>query len=97
MDETVFQAGPPGDPLLIDLQHMLRVDPLAPHTGPPYFELPLSAIPELEGTRRLRVEVEAAPGLRLWAFVTAIHNTTQHLTALSPQGTLSRHGRAVRR
>jgi hypothetical protein len=34
----------------------------------------------------VRLEVEpVTEGLRLWAFVTVVHNETQHATVISPQ------------
>ena len=46
----------------------------------------LSTIAPLGDAERLRIEVAPeTEGLRLWAFVTVIHNETQHATVVSPQ------------
>jgi hypothetical protein len=46
----------------------------------------LSTIAPLGDAERIRVEIEPdTEGLRLWAFVTVIHNETQHATVISPQ------------
>jgi len=46
----------------------------------------LSTLAPLGDAERLRLEIEpATPGLRLWAFVTVIHNETQHATVITPQ------------
>jgi hypothetical protein len=46
----------------------------------------LSTFAPLGDVERLRLEVEpVTPGLRLWAFVTVIHNETQHATVITPQ------------
>ena len=60
-------------------------DDLIDHPG--YAEVTdLSAIAPLGDAERLRIEIEPdTPGLRLWAFVTVIHNETQHATVISPQ------------
>jgi hypothetical protein len=45
----------------------------------------LSTLAPLGDVERLRLEVEpVTPGLRLWAFVTVIHNETQHATVITP-------------
>ena len=46
----------------------------------------LSALADLGDAERIRLEIEpASEGLRLWAFVTVIHNETQHATVIAPQ------------
>jgi hypothetical protein len=46
----------------------------------------LSTIAPLGGAESVRIEIEpVTEGLRLWAFVTVIHNETQHATVISPQ------------
>jgi hypothetical protein len=58
-----------------------------PPDHPGYAEVAdLSALAPLGDAERLRLEIEpATPGLKLWAFVTVIHNETQHATVISPQ------------
>ncbi len=46
----------------------------------------LSLLAPLGDAERLRIEIEpATPGLKLWAFLTVIHNETQHATVITPQ------------
>ena len=46
----------------------------------------LSTIAPLGDAETVRVEIEpVTEGLRLWAFVTVIHNETQHATVISPR------------
>jgi hypothetical protein len=46
----------------------------------------LSTLAPLGDAQRVRLEIApATPGLRLWAFVTVIHNETQHATVITPQ------------
>ncbi len=45
----------------------------------------LSSIAPLGDAESLRIEIEpATEGLKLWAFVTVIHNESQHATVISP-------------
>ncbi len=55
--------------------------------NPGYAELTdLSSIAPLGDAESLRIEIEpASDGLKLWAFVTVIHNESQHATVISPQ------------
>jgi hypothetical protein len=55
-------------------------------TVPGYIEVPdLSAIAELSGTERVRIEIEpVTPGLQYWAFAAVVNNDTQHFTVISP-------------
>jgi hypothetical protein len=54
---------------------------------PGYAEISdLTVIDPLDGAERIRVEIEpVTEGLRLWAFVTVVHNESQHATVISPQ------------
>jgi hypothetical protein len=46
----------------------------------------LSTLAPLGDAERLRLEIEpATDGLALWAFVTVIHDETQHATVITPQ------------
>lgn len=46
----------------------------------------LSTLAPLGDAEHLRLEIEpVTPELKLWAFVTVIHNETQHATVISPQ------------
>ena len=46
----------------------------------------LSTLAPLGDAEHLRLEIEpVTPGLELWAFVTVIHNETQHATVITPQ------------
>jgi len=46
----------------------------------------LGTLAPLGDAERLRIEIEpVTEGLRLWAFVTVIHNETQHATVITPQ------------
>lgn len=46
----------------------------------------LSTLAPLGDAEHLRLEIEpVTPGLKLWAFVTVIHNETQHATVITPQ------------
>ncbi len=46
----------------------------------------LAPLAPLGNAEHLRLEIEpVTPGLRLWAFVTVIHNESQHATVISPQ------------
>ena len=46
----------------------------------------LSSLAPLGDAHHLRLEIEpVTPGLKLWAFVTIIHNETQHATVITPQ------------
>lgn len=46
----------------------------------------LSTLAPLGGAEHLRLEIEpVTAGLKLWAFVTVIHNETQHATVITPQ------------
>jgi len=58
-----------------------------PPDHPGYAEVTdLSTLAPLGDAERLRLEIEpTTPGLKLWAFVTVIHNETQHATVISPQ------------
>jgi hypothetical protein len=69
------------------------VVPLAfapPFAVPPYHPgyaevTDLSTLAPLGDAESLRIQIEAVtPGLKLWAFVTVIHNETQHATVISP-------------
>lgn len=84
LDETITESGR-GDKLLASQQHVVAVDPLAPNTGPAYLQVPLWMVPEALGASRIRVEIEGAPGFRLWAFISATNNVTQHVTVLVPE------------
>ncbi|HUF18906.1 MAG TPA: hypothetical protein VMS12_12755 [Thermoanaerobaculia bacterium] len=84
LDASVFETGR-GDQLILDTVQMVRPDPLAPVQIPPRLELPLWLIPQLEGHARLRIAITGGPELRLWGFVSATHNSTQHVTVLAPQ------------
>ncbi len=55
--------------------------------NPGYAEITdLSSIAPLGGAESLRIEIEpATEGLKLWAFVTVVHNESQHATVISPQ------------
>ncbi|HUF10576.1 MAG TPA: hypothetical protein VMO47_14750 [Rhodothermales bacterium] len=84
LEPAVFEGGRV-DELLVEILRTVQVDPLAPTHSPPQFQLPLWLVPELEGHARLRLEVTGGPELRLWAFVSATNNDTQHVTVLTPQ------------
>ena len=46
----------------------------------------ISSIAPLGDAESIRIEIEpVTAGLKLWAFVTVIHNETQHATVISPQ------------
>jgi hypothetical protein len=62
-------------------------DGLVPPLHPGYAEVTdLSTLAPLGDAERLRLEIEpSTPGSKLWAFVTVIHNETQHATVITPQ------------
>jgi hypothetical protein len=68
----------------LPLQFMPLDDVLVLHPG--YAEVTdLSTVAPLGDAERLRLEIEpVTPGLKLWAFVTVIHNETQHATVITP-------------
>ena len=82
---------PSGDPdaLLGEADVPLRFAP--PFAVPPYHPgyaviTDLSTIAPLGDAESLRIEIEpATEGLKLWAFVTVIHNESQHATVITPQ------------
>ena len=61
--------------------------PVEPSGYPGYAEVTdLSTIAPLGDAESLLIEIEpASEGLKLWAFVTVIHNESQHATVISPQ------------
>jgi hypothetical protein len=83
VDAGVHERGN-GDDLLLELHRQLAVDPRAPTWGPPLLQVPLWTLPELQDHTRIRVEVEGESHLRLWAFVSATNNSTQHVTVIAP-------------
>ena len=45
----------------------------------------LGGIAELTGEEQVRIEIEATPRRRLWAYVSVTNNETQHVTIVHPQ------------
>lgn len=82
---------PHGDPdaLLGEAEVPLRFAPpfAVPPYHPGYAVIPdFSTIAPLGDAESLRIEIEpATEGLKLWAFVTVIHNESQHATVITPQ------------
>lgn len=82
---------PYGDPDELLGESVLALS-FAPPLGP-RFDHPgyaqvtdLSTLAPRGDAEHLRLEIEpVTPGLRLWAFVTVIHNETQHATVVTPQ------------
>lgn len=74
------------DRLLTERRETLRSSPPGAFIGPPTAQLPLWALPELNGFERVRLEITAlTPGLRFWAFVSITNNESQHVTTVTPQ------------
>lgn len=71
--------------IVLPLQFRPIADTLPEHPG--YGQISdLSTLAPLGDAEHLRLEIEpVTPGLRLWAFVTVIHNVTQHATVITPQ------------
>jgi len=82
LDENIHEEGIP-DKLLVALARTLPAES-ASHLFPSRLDLPLWTIPELANSARIRLEIEGAPGHRLWSFVSASNNVTQHVTVLTP-------------
>lgn len=83
--ERVESGGTTGDELLLEVAVAVQADPSDPRRAPAYAAVPLWPIPELSGHTLLRIEVEPDSQMRLWAFVSATNNDTQHVTVLLPQ------------
>jgi hypothetical protein len=83
LDERISERGRP-DELLVALTRTLPAES-APHAFPSRMDLPLWTIPELENSARIRLEIEGDQGHRLWSFVSASNNATQHVTVLTPR------------
>ena len=50
-----------------------------------YYELSLSALPQLANAERIRVEIEPiSADLKYWAFVSVTNDATQHVTLITP-------------
>ena len=53
--------------------------------APGYYELSLSALPQLANAERIRVEIEPiSADLKYWAFVSVTNDATQHVTLITP-------------
>lgn len=83
LDERIHEEGVP-DKLLVALTGTLPAE-TASHLFPSRLDLPLWTIPELANSARIRLEIEGASGHRLWSFVSATNNATQHVTMLTPE------------
>ena len=82
-----FPHGNP-DRLLLELQPAFIVPTSGGGTAscPSFFEIALDQYPQLVGVARMRIEVAARDARRsYWAFVSTTHNTTQHVTVLTPE------------
>ncbi|MHB0969209.1 MAG: hypothetical protein ACYC7A_00035 [Thermoanaerobaculia bacterium] len=83
LDETSDERGYP-DRLIATIPGTLPRS-AAPHLWPSRLELPLWMIPEIRNVAHTRVEIEGSPTDRLWSFVSATNNATQHVTVLTPE------------
>jgi hypothetical protein len=80
----VLPGDAPPDVVLIDTQPQFVI----PKTGggcPATVQLWLSSLPQLASQQRVRVEIEPLTGTKYWGFVSVTHNTTQHVTVITPQ------------
>lgn len=59
---------------------------------PGYAEISgLESLPELDGLRAIRIEIEAADsGSRVWAMASVTHNESQSVAIISPQPAIGR-------
>lgn len=71
--------------IVLPLQFRPLTNTLPEHPG--YAQVSaLSVLAPLGDAEHLRLEIEpVTPGLRLWAFVTVVHDETQHATVVTPQ------------
>jgi len=83
LDDSITGTGG-GDDILVEFQRVVTASP-SQHLYPAVVEIPLWTIPELASGRRLRLEITGDHGHRLWSFVSATNNATQHVTVLTPQ------------
>jgi len=89
LDPSLDQPSGDADQLLGTSTLSLAYAPLYGSTPihPGYAEVTdLSTLAPLGDAQRIRLEIEpVAASLRLWAFVTVIHNDTQNATVITPQ------------
>jgi len=90
VDTTYDPMNPPTKDILVGERSIglnTEARPGTPLFNLGYAELPnLADLPEVQGTARIRIEVEpVAPTQRAWAFVSVTNNETQHVTTVIPQ------------
>jgi hypothetical protein len=84
LDPNIDEIGE-GDLQLVELHETVAADSSVPMgDAPARLELPLWTVQELDQSERLRVEIEGPAGVRLFAFISATNNMTQHVTVLLP-------------
>lgn len=70
------------EPILKELALELTGSPRT--SDPGYNAVRLWEIPELQGAKRLRVDIEGSGDFTFWAFVSVTNNETQHVTVVAP-------------
>lgn len=88
IDPSKYLTNSPVDQLIKETVYPLQfLSPGNASAFPGYLAVDLSgSVAPVASDQRVRLEIEpATEGLRLWGFVTVVHNESQHATVVTPQ------------
>ena len=87
IDPSNYLSNSPSDRLITENVYLLQfLSPGNPSGTPGYLAVDFSDSAAIADDQRVRLEIEpVTEGLRLWGFVTVVHNESQHATVITPQ------------